>query len=145
MHCKYPGKLHTIPYNFNVRNCIGALTGKPNTVLANGIIRSLVRARKSTLRLVMSFIATTSKRLDYECPAANRTWQRPTIISCDLTYNLYMSVIPISLTYPTLTTLLLLFTAHKPITIKTTKVDKNKPSQFYYRKIPKLIFFKGPF
>ena len=34
-----------------------------------------------------------------------------------------MSVIPISLTYPTLTTLLL-FTAHKPITIKTTKVDK---------------------
>ena len=34
-----------------------------------------------------------------------------------------MSVIPISLTYPTLTTLLL-FTAHKPITIKTTKIDK---------------------
>ena len=86
LHCKYPGKLHTIPYNFNVRNCIGALTGKPNAVLANGIIRSLVRARKSTLRLVMSFIATTSKRLDYVCPAANRTWQRLTIISCDLTY-----------------------------------------------------------
>ena len=34
-----------------------------------------------------------------------------------------MSVIPISLTYPTLTTLLLV-TAHKPITIKTSKVDK---------------------
>ena len=86
MHCKYPGKLRTITYNFNVRNCIGALTGKPNAVLANGIIRSLVRARKWTLRLVMSFIATTSKRLNYVCPAANRTWQRLTIISCDLTY-----------------------------------------------------------
>ena len=33
-----------------------------------------------------SFIATTSKRLDYVCPAANRTWQRLTIISCDLTH-----------------------------------------------------------
>ena len=84
LHCKYPGKLHTITYNFNARNCIGALTGKPNAVLANGIIRSLVRARKWTLRLVMSFIATTSKRLNYVCPAANRTWQRLTIISCDL-------------------------------------------------------------
>ena len=42
----------------------------------------------SLLKITMltSFIATTSKRLDYVCPATNRTWQRLTIISCDLTH-----------------------------------------------------------
>ena len=38
------------------------------------------------ITMLTSFIATTSKRLDYVCPAANRTWQRLTIISCDLTH-----------------------------------------------------------
>ena len=41
---KYPGKLHTTPYNFNERNCVGALTEKPNAVLANGIIRCIYGA-----------------------------------------------------------------------------------------------------
>ena len=34
--------------------------------------------------MLTSFMVTTSKRLNYVCPAANRTWQRLTIISCDL-------------------------------------------------------------
>ena len=38
------------------------------------------------ITMFTSFIATTSKRLDYVCPAANRTWQRLIIISCDLTH-----------------------------------------------------------
>ena len=38
------------------------------------------------ITMFTSFIATTSKRLDYVCPATNRTWQRLTIISCDLTH-----------------------------------------------------------
>ena len=38
---KYPGKLHTTPYNFNERNCVRTLTEKPNAVLANGIIRCI--------------------------------------------------------------------------------------------------------
>ena len=49
LHCKYPGKLPTIPYNFNVRNCIGALTGKPNAVLANGIIRYIYAALDNSI------------------------------------------------------------------------------------------------
>ena len=38
------------------------------------------------ITMLTSFMVTTSKRLDYVCPAANRTWQRLTIISCDLTH-----------------------------------------------------------
>ena len=38
------------------------------------------------ITMLTSFIATTSKRFDYVCPAANRTWQRLTIIFCDLTH-----------------------------------------------------------
>ena len=38
------------------------------------------------ITMLTSFIATTSKRLDFVSPAANRTWQRLTIISCDLTH-----------------------------------------------------------
>ena len=57
------------------------------------------------ITMLTSFIATTSKRLDWVCPTTNRTWQRLTIVR----------VIPNPLTYPTLSTLLL-FTAHKPIT-----------------------------
>ena len=36
--------------------------------------------------MLTSFIAATSKCLEYVCPAANRTWQGLTIISCDLTH-----------------------------------------------------------
>ena len=36
------------------------------------------------ITMLTSFMVTTSKRLNYVCPAANRTWQRLTIISCDL-------------------------------------------------------------
>ena len=38
------------------------------------------------ITMLTSFMVTTSKRLNYVCPAANRTWQRLTIISCDLTH-----------------------------------------------------------
>ena len=38
------------------------------------------------ITMLTSFIAATTKRLDYVCQAANRTWQRLTIISCDLTH-----------------------------------------------------------
>ena len=38
------------------------------------------------ITMLTSFIATTSKRLDYVCLAANQTWQGLTIISCDLTH-----------------------------------------------------------
>ena len=53
-------------------------------------VRSFVhhnRSKHSTqITMLTSFIAATSKRLDYVCPAANRTWKRLTIISCDLTH-----------------------------------------------------------
>ena len=36
--------------------------------------------------MLTSFTATTSKRLDCVCLVANRTWQRLTVISYDLTH-----------------------------------------------------------
>ena len=38
------------------------------------------------ITMLTSFMVTTSKRLNYVCPAANRTWQRLTTTSCDLTH-----------------------------------------------------------
>ena len=38
------------------------------------------------ITVLTSFISTTSKLLDCVCRAANRTWQRLTVISCDLTH-----------------------------------------------------------
>ena len=80
------------------------------------------------ITMLTSFMVTTSKRLNYVCPAANRTWQRLTIISCDLTrerdtYFLNVShIIYLNYYLPRI----------NRYTVKTTKVDKNKPSQFYY-------------
>ena len=54
------------------------------------------------ITMLASFIATTSKRLDLVCPAANRTWQRLTIISCDLTHERDTYFLNIShIIYPT--------------------------------------------
>ena len=55
------------------------------------------------ITMLASFIATTSKRLDLVCPAANRTWQRLTIISCDLTHERDTYFVNISyIIYPTI-------------------------------------------
>ena len=55
------------------------------------------------ITMLASFIATTSKRLDLVCPAANRTWQRLTIISCDLTHERDTYFLNIShIIYPTI-------------------------------------------
>ena len=71
--------------------------------------------------MLTSFIATTSKRLDLVCPAANRTWQRLTIISCDLTHERDTYFVNISyIIYPTI----IYFLQSKPLRlIKTNLVN----------------------
>ena len=55
------------------------------------------------ITMLASFIATSSKRLDLVCPAANRTWQRLTTISCDLTHERETYFLNIShIIYPTI-------------------------------------------
>ena len=55
------------------------------------------------ITMLASFIATTSKRLDLVSSAANRTWQRLTVISCDLTHERDTYFLNIShIIYPTI-------------------------------------------
>ena len=66
------------------------------------------------ITMLTSFIATTSKRLDYVCPAAIRTWQRLTIISCVLPHERDPYFLNTShIIYP------IIFTAHKPIILQS--------------------------
>ena len=77
------------------------------------------------ITMLTSFMVTTSKRLNYVCPAANRTWQRLTIICCDLkherdTYFLNIShIIYLNYYLPRINRL-----QSKPLTlIKTNRVN----------------------
>ena len=93
--------------------------------------------------MLTSFIATTSKRLDYVCPAANRTWQRLTIISCDLTherdtYFLNIShIIYLNYYLPRINRL-----QSKPLRlIKTNRVNSIIRHRMWLYHTPRIIFY----
>ena len=95
------------------------------------------------ITMLTSFIATTSKRLDYVCPAANRTWQRLTIISCDLTherdtYFLNIShIIYLNYYLPRINRL-----QSKPLRlIKTNRVNSIIRHRMWLYNTPRIIFY----
>ena len=95
------------------------------------------------ITMLTSFIATTSKRLDYVCPAANRTWQRLTIISCDLTherdtYFLNIShIIYLNYYLPRINRL-----QSKPLRlIKTNRVNSIIRHRMWLYHTPRIIFY----
>ena len=95
------------------------------------------------ITMLASFIATTSKRLDLVCPAANRTWQRLTTISCDLTherdtYFLNIShIIYLNYYLPRINRL-----QSKPLRlIKTNRVNSIIRHRMWLYHTPKIIFY----
>ena len=96
------------------------------------------------ITMLASFIATTSKRLDLVCPAANRTWQRLTIISCDLTherdtyfFNISHIIYPAIIYFPSINRL-----QSKPLRlIKTNLVNSIIRHRMWLYHTPKIIFF----
>ena len=95
------------------------------------------------ITMLTSFMVTTSKRLDYVCPAANRTWQRLTIISCDLTherdtYFLNIShIIYLNYYLPRINRL-----QSKPLRlIKTNRVNSIIRHRMWLYHTPRIIFY----
>ena len=95
------------------------------------------------ITMLTSFMVTTSKRLNYVCPAANRTWQRLTIISCDLTherdtYFLNIShIIYLNYYLPRINRL-----QSKPLRlIKTNRVNSIIRHRMWLYNTPRIIFY----
>ena len=95
------------------------------------------------ITMLTSFMVTTSKRLNYVCPAANRTWQRLTIISCDLTherdtYFLNIShIIYLNYYLPRINRL-----QSKPLRlIKTNRVNSIIRHRMWLYHTPRIIFY----
>ena len=96
------------------------------------------------ITMLASFIATTSKRLDLVCPAANRTWQRLTTISCDLTHERDTYFLNIShIIYPTIIYLPRINRLQsKPLRlIKTNRVNSIIRHRMWLYHTPKIIFY----
>ena len=96
------------------------------------------------ITMLASFIATTSKRLALVCPAANRTWQRLTIISCDLTHERDTYFLNIShIIYPTIIYLPRINRLQsKPLRlIKTNRVNSIIRHRMWLYNTPRIIFY----
>ena len=96
------------------------------------------------ITILASFIATTSKRLALVCPAANRTWQRLTIISCDLTHERDTYFLNIShIIYPTIIYLPRINRLQsKPLRlIKTNRVNSIIRHRMWLYHTPRIIFY----
>ena len=96
------------------------------------------------ITMLASFIATTSKRLALVCPAANRTLQRLTIISCDLTHERDTYFLNIShIIYPTIIYLPRINRLQsKPLRlIKTNRVNSIIRHRMWLYHTPRIIFY----
>ena len=96
------------------------------------------------ITMLASFIATTSKRLALVCPAANRTWQRLTIISCDLTHERDTYFLNIShIIYPTIIYLPRINRLQSKLLrlIKTNRVNSIIRHRMWLYHTPRIIFY----